>query len=202
MSSSLLLQECPVCLVGLIWIVFVSMVSVQLLLCRVLPSKLVQYWSQHSCVAVVQLFFSIRFVRVHALHPYSSIDTTAAWKKMRFILSVRSDFHMTDSLFFFFLRYTTDTMGSSVVNVKTDEPNDGSTACLTSQVLGRQIPREYAQNQIVRSGNSCWSSIRVVSMDENKIQPSKDYHGSYSNCIYIYIYVCVCVCVKIVYTQS
>ena len=34
----------------------------------------------------------------HVWHPYSSIDTTAAWKKMRFILSVRFDFHMTDSL--------------------------------------------------------------------------------------------------------
>ena len=32
------------------------------------------------------------------MHPYSSIDTTAAWKKLRFILSVRSDFHKTDSL--------------------------------------------------------------------------------------------------------
>ena len=32
------------------------------------------------------------------MHPYSSIDTTAAWKKLRFILSVRSEFHMTDSL--------------------------------------------------------------------------------------------------------
>ncbi len=32
------------------------------------------------------------------MHPYSSIDTTAAWKKLRFILSVMSDFHMIDSL--------------------------------------------------------------------------------------------------------
>ena len=32
------------------------------------------------------------------MHPYSSIDTTAGWKKLRFILSVRSDFHMTDRL--------------------------------------------------------------------------------------------------------
>ena len=30
--------------------------------------------------------------------PYSSIDTTAAWKKLHFILSVRSDLHMTDNL--------------------------------------------------------------------------------------------------------
>ena len=32
------------------------------------------------------------------MHPYSSIDTTTAWKKLRFILSGRSDFHMIDNL--------------------------------------------------------------------------------------------------------
>ena len=32
------------------------------------------------------------------MHPYSSVDTTAAWKKLRFILSVRSDFHLIDRL--------------------------------------------------------------------------------------------------------
>ena len=32
------------------------------------------------------------------MYPYISIDTTAAWKKLRFILSVRTNFHMTDSL--------------------------------------------------------------------------------------------------------
>ena len=31
------------------------------------------------------------------MHPNSSSDTTAAWKKLQFILSVMSDFHMTDS---------------------------------------------------------------------------------------------------------
>ena len=34
----------------------------------------------------------------HELHPYSNIDTSAAWKRLRFILSVRSDFHTTDRL--------------------------------------------------------------------------------------------------------
>ena len=43
-------------------------------------------------------FFSSRFVSVHVVQPYSSIDVTAAWKKLRFILSVRSDFHIIDSL--------------------------------------------------------------------------------------------------------
>ena len=38
------------------------------------------------------------FFRVHVRHPYSSIDATATWKKLRFILSVRSDFHIIDSL--------------------------------------------------------------------------------------------------------
>ena len=32
------------------------------------------------------------------MQPYSSIDVTAAWKKLRFILSVRTDFHIIDSL--------------------------------------------------------------------------------------------------------
>ena len=43
-------------------------------------------------------FFSSLLVSVQVVHPYSSINTTAAWKKLRFILSVRSDFHMIDSL--------------------------------------------------------------------------------------------------------
>ena len=39
-------------------------------------------------------FFSGRLVSAQVVHPFSSIDTTAAWKKLRFILSDRSDFHM------------------------------------------------------------------------------------------------------------
>ena len=38
------------------------------------------------------------FISVHVVHPYSCIDASAAWMKLRFILSVRSEFHMTDSL--------------------------------------------------------------------------------------------------------
>ena len=68
--------------------------AVQLVLCGVLPPGLVQYCSQQ----LLSNFFSRRFVNVHVVHPYSNIDTIAAWKKLRFILSVSSDFHMTDNL--------------------------------------------------------------------------------------------------------
>ena len=95
MSSSLLLQQCPACLVCLTWIVFVmggrwpyswcfvgccrqDLFSIALNILVLLPSS----------------FFSSRFASVQVVHPYSSIDTTIAWKKLRFILSVRFDFHM------------------------------------------------------------------------------------------------------------
>ena len=43
-------------------------------------------------------FFSMRLVSVYVVRPYNSMDTTVAWKKLRFILSDMSDFHMADSL--------------------------------------------------------------------------------------------------------
>ena len=52
----------------------------------------------HSIVQLPSSFLSIRLVNVYVVHPYSSIDTTAAWKKLRFISSDWSDFNMTDRL--------------------------------------------------------------------------------------------------------
>ena len=63
--------------------------AVQLLLCRVLSPGLVQYCLQHSCVIAVKLF--LYTLSVHVVHPYSSIKTTAAWKKSRFILLVNTN---------------------------------------------------------------------------------------------------------------
>ena len=37
------------------------------------------------------------------MRPYSGIDTTAAWKKPRFILSVRSDCYMTDIYIYIYI---------------------------------------------------------------------------------------------------
>ena len=93
MSSSVLLQQCPACLVRPTLIVFV------------IGGKWPYSWCFLGCC--LQDLFKIAFMccyrqafssYAHVVHPYSSIDTTAAWKKLRFILSVRSDFHMTDSL--------------------------------------------------------------------------------------------------------
>ena len=91
MSSFLLLQQCPACLVRLTCIVFVIGGRWPYSWC------FVQYCSQHSCVIVVYLFLQ-PFVSVQKVIPYSSIDTTVAWKKLRFILSVSSDIHMIDCL--------------------------------------------------------------------------------------------------------
>ena len=99
MSSSPLLKQGPASMVRLIWIVFVmggrwpysscfvgcyrqDLFNIALNIIVLLPSS----------------FFSSRFVSVQVVHPYSSIDTTAVWKKLRFIFSVRFDFHMIDSL--------------------------------------------------------------------------------------------------------
>ena len=99
MSSSLLLQQWPECLVRLTCIVFVMGGRWPYSWCLV--GCCCQDLFNIACNVLVWLpssFFSSRLVSVQVVHPYSSIDTTAAWKKLRFILSVRSDFHMIESL--------------------------------------------------------------------------------------------------------
>ena len=52
-------------------------------------------------IILVQLTFSFFFkllVSVHVVHLYSRTDTIAAWKKLRFILSDTSDFHIINNL--------------------------------------------------------------------------------------------------------
>ena len=99
MNSSLLLQQCPACLVRLTRRVFVMGGRWPYSWCFVgcclqdlfnIARSILFYLSSS--------FFSSRLVSVQVVHPYSSIDTTAACKKLRFVLSVRSYFHMIDSL--------------------------------------------------------------------------------------------------------
>ena len=95
MSSSLLLQQCPACLVRLTCIVFVVGGR--------WPNSCCLVWccrqdlfniARNILVQLPSSFFSSRFVSVQVVHPYSSIDTTAAWKKLRFhfIGQVRSPY--------------------------------------------------------------------------------------------------------------
>ena len=99
MSSSLLLQLCSACLVRLTWIGFVMGGRWPYSWCLVGCCRQDLFKIARSILVwLPSSLFSSCFVRVHVVHPYSSIDTTAAWKKLRFILSVRSDFHIIDSL--------------------------------------------------------------------------------------------------------
>ena len=60
---------------------------------RICSKELVAF----SCSS--HLAFSLCFfLRVQVVHSDSSINTASTWKKSRFILSDRSDFHMIDSL--------------------------------------------------------------------------------------------------------
>ena len=100
MSSSLLLQQCPTCLVRLTLVVFAMGGRWPFSWCFVgccLPDLF--NIARSILVLLPSSFFSSRLVSVHVVHSYSSIETTAAWKKLRFILLVRSDFHMTDHIY-------------------------------------------------------------------------------------------------------
>ena len=84
MNSFLLLQQCPACLVHHIWMVsemggrwpyschFVGCCFQDLF--NIACSILVQFPSS---------FFSIHLVSIYVVHPYSRIDTTAAWEKKK-----------------------------------------------------------------------------------------------------------------------
>ena len=72
--------------------------AVQLLFCGVLLPGFVHCSSKHSCALSVLLFLYTLCPSVHVVHRNSSIETTVAWKKFRFNLSSRSEFHIIDSL--------------------------------------------------------------------------------------------------------
>ena len=84
MSSSLLLQQCPACLFRLTWIVFVMGARWPYSWCLVGCCLQDLFNIAHKIlVKLPSSFFSNRLVSVRVVHPYSSIDTTAAWKKLQ-----------------------------------------------------------------------------------------------------------------------
>ena len=82
MSSFLLLQQCLACLARLVWMVFELSVRCPYSCCFV-GCCLQDLFNTAGSILVQLLssFLYVRLVSVHAVHPYSSIDTTAAWKK-------------------------------------------------------------------------------------------------------------------------
>ena len=80
---------CPTCLVRLTWIVYNMGGKWPYSYCFV-GCCFRDLFNIARCI-LVQFsvsFFSMHFISVHVVHPYSSIDTSAAWKKFRFILLV------------------------------------------------------------------------------------------------------------------
>ena len=53
---------------------------------------------------------------------------------------------------------------------------DESSVGTFCQIVRGQTLQVNSQDQIVQSENYCYSSLRVASNDEVKIQPLKDYH--------------------------
>ena len=93
--SFLLLLQCPTCLIRHIWIVLVMRGKWPYSCCCTGCCFQDLFYIVHNIlVQLPSSFSSLHFVRVHVGHPYSSIDTTTAWKKFCFNLSHRSDFHM------------------------------------------------------------------------------------------------------------
>ena len=85
MGSSLPLQQCPKFLVRLIWMVFEM--GDKWLYSRCFDECCLQDLFNTARSILVQLpstFFSIRLLSVQVVHPFRSVDTTAALKKIAF----------------------------------------------------------------------------------------------------------------------
>ena len=97
-SSSLLLQQCPACLVRLSLMVYVigGKCPYSCFFVGCCFQDLFKA-ARSILVQLPSILFSRRLVNVHVVHPYSSTDVATAWKNSLFSLSVRSDFHIVDS---------------------------------------------------------------------------------------------------------
>ena len=99
MSSFLLLQQCPACLIHLTWMVL-EMGGKWSYSCCFLGRCFQDLFSITPSIHArfLSSFSSMRFVSVHVMHPSSSTDPTAAGKKSCFIISDRSNIHLIDCL--------------------------------------------------------------------------------------------------------
>ena len=96
MSLSVLLKQCPACLVRLIWIVLWMGGRWSYSCCFV--ECCFQDMARSILVQLPYCFFSIFLVSVHIVHPYSSIDTTAAWKTLLIFIQLHSFYKYTSNI--------------------------------------------------------------------------------------------------------
>ena len=81
-SSFLFLQQCPACLVGLIWVIFEMSVRGPYSCCFVICYCQDLFKIGHSIfMSLLSSFFSMFVVSVQVVHLYSSMDTSAGSKK-------------------------------------------------------------------------------------------------------------------------
>ena len=99
MSSSLLFQQCPACLVRLTWMVLEIGGKWPYSCCFVdcFFRELFNNNTQSILAKFPLSIFSMRLVSVYMVHPQSSIDSTDFCKKSRFIVSDKLDFYTIDS---------------------------------------------------------------------------------------------------------
>ena len=74
--------------------------------------------------------------------------------------------------------FTNNLMGSITVDLKLGEWKVNDTL---HPMLGGRIPQVNGQDQMVQSGNYCFSSIRMVFLDETKIPSLENFHDYYSS---------------------
>ena len=117
MSLSLLLQQCPACLVHIIWMVLEMGGRWPDSYCFVGCS--LQNLFYIACSILMQFLssiFPIHLVNIHVVHPYCRIDTTVDWKKLHFILSDKSDFQMINNLSITVCNFASSTLMSFSVD--------------------------------------------------------------------------------------
>ena len=105
------------------------------------------------CVCTYILFmFKCRLVSVQVVHPYSSIDTTAAWKKLRFILSVRSDFDMIESLSIavhaFVSRVSMSFSVDEMLLKRLKKKLDGNHTRMLRAILNKSCRQQFSRHQL------------------------------------------------------
>ena len=99
MSSSLLLEQCSTCLVHLIWMVLEMGGRKPYSHCFIRCCFQDLFNIAHNIlVQLSSSFYSLCLVSVRVVHAYSRTNSTAAWKKLFFILSDWSDFCMINNL--------------------------------------------------------------------------------------------------------